>query len=184
MKGILRTRVGYCGGDYSNPTYYDIGDHSETIQIDFDPNIISYKDLLQVFWTSHSPSYFESDKQYMSAIWYHDEEQKILALKTASEQPDKVYTVIEPFKFWTNAEYYHQKYLLQMKPGIMEMFSESSQEEFINSELAAKLNGFVNGHLNLQSIKEFLKHSKDLKKVLEILGEDSSETSIYCSRKK
>ena len=186
MGGVIRTRVGYCGGDYPNPTYYDISDHSETIQIDFDPKIVSFKDLLQVFWTSHSPSYFESDTQYMSAIWFHDKEQKELALKTASEQPQKVYTVIEQFKFWTNAEFYHQKYLLQGNRTVMEIFDKTPQEEFINSRLAAKLNGYVNGHLSLKGIEKYLKENKfdESEKVIEILNENSEQSNLYCSRKK
>ena len=61
-------------------------DHSESIQIDFDSKIISYEDLLNLFWSSHSPTHIHFRKQYMSAIWFHDEEQKTSAEKTFSEQ--------------------------------------------------------------------------------------------------
>jgi peptide-methionine (S)-S-oxide reductase len=182
MKGVLRTRVGYCGGDYPSPTYYDIGDHSETIQIDFDPKIVSFEELLEIFWTSHTPEHYESNKQYMSAIWYHNEQQKLFALKTAKALGFKVYTVMEPFKFWTNAEYYHQKYLLQNKRGLMELFDNFSEKEFIDSGLAAKLNGFVNGHANLANIEEYLENSNEKSKVIQVLKENSTQSQLYCSR--
>jgi len=53
---VIRTRVGYAGGSTNNPTYYNLGDHSETVQIDYDPTRISYEELLEVFWDSHNPT--------------------------------------------------------------------------------------------------------------------------------
>lgn len=71
---MIRTRVGYAGGSKENPTYYSLGDHSETIQIDYDPTQISYGQLLEVFWNSHNPTYEPWSRQYMSIIFYHSED--------------------------------------------------------------------------------------------------------------
>jgi peptide-methionine (S)-S-oxide reductase len=68
-----------------NPTYYDIGDHTETLQIDFDPKVTSYSDLLALYWKEYSPS-GSWDTQYQSAIWYHDGEQKKLIEQSKSEK--------------------------------------------------------------------------------------------------
>ena len=82
MDGVVRTRVGYSGGQRKDPTYRSIGDHSETIQIDYDPARTSYKKLLFIFWQSHDPTHHAWSRQYMSAIFYQNEEQRKLALET------------------------------------------------------------------------------------------------------
>jgi peptide-methionine (S)-S-oxide reductase len=74
--------VGYCGGKKDKPTYRSMGDHTETIAIDFDPKVITYQDLLKHFWQSHrcdAPAY---STQYMNAIFYLDEKQKTAASKS------------------------------------------------------------------------------------------------------
>ena len=79
---MVRTRVGYAGGTKKNPTYHDLGDHSETVQMDYDPTVISYTKLLDVFWDSHDPSLPSDSKQYMSIIFYHNDKQKELAIES------------------------------------------------------------------------------------------------------
>ncbi len=104
-KGVIRTRVGYAGGSKKNPTYYSLGeklfiklnsvtsllpffwilgDHTETVDIDYDPSVTSYSELLDMFWKNHDPT-AKCKRQYMSAIFYHDEEQQKLAETTKSE---------------------------------------------------------------------------------------------------
>jgi methionine-S-sulfoxide reductase len=56
INGVVHTRVGYAGGTTPHPRYRDLGDHSETVQVDFDPAVITYAELLDVFWKSHNPS--------------------------------------------------------------------------------------------------------------------------------
>ena len=80
---MVRTRVGYAGGTTDNPTYYKIGDHSETIQIDYDPSVISYRQLLDVFWNGHNCTLRSPTRQYMSIVFYHNEQQRQLAEDTA-----------------------------------------------------------------------------------------------------
>ena len=83
-KGIIRTRVGYAGGSKVNPTYYALGDHTETVDVDYDPAITNYEELLKIFWNNHDPC-TKNKRQYMSAIFYHDDEQKEAALRTKDE---------------------------------------------------------------------------------------------------
>jgi methionine-S-sulfoxide reductase len=117
MDGVVRTRVGYSGGQEKDPTYRSIGDHSETIQIDYDPARISYKKLLFIFWQSHDPTYHAWSRQYMSAIFYHNDEQRKLALETRTfeekQRNKKIQTEILPFAKFYLAEDYHQKYQLR-----------------------------------------------------------------------
>ncbi|MDZ7761250.1 MAG: peptide-methionine (S)-S-oxide reductase [Desulfovermiculus sp.] len=68
---MVRTRVGYSGGKKPNPTYHDLGDHTETLQVDYDPEAVSYPKLLEVFWESHSPEQSALSRQYMAAVFYH-----------------------------------------------------------------------------------------------------------------
>ena len=82
MPGVIRTRVGYTGGTTVDPTYHDLGDHSETIQIDYDPTQVSYQALLDVFWNSHNPTTRSWSRQYASAVFYHSDEQKKLAMES------------------------------------------------------------------------------------------------------
>ena len=77
---MIRTRVGYAGGSTNNPTYYNLGNHSETIQIDYDTTRISYEELLEVFWDNQNPTTQPWSRQYMSIIFYHNEDQRSVAL--------------------------------------------------------------------------------------------------------
>jgi methionine-S-sulfoxide reductase len=154
-KGIMRTRVGYAGGDKENPTYSNIGDHTETILLEFNPEKISYSELLDIFWDNHHYSTGNNKNQYASRVFYLNEKQKNQAEKSKinKQQREKVATEIQQLNF-TVAEDYHQKYRLRHSK-LMNNFSEMSQDEFRDSRLAAKLNGYVAGYLNLDDIKEF-----------------------------
>jgi len=108
--GVVRTCVGYSGGKELNPSYHNLLDHSESVQIHFNPKIISYKDLLGIFFNSHDVSTMHS-RQYRSAIFYHSTEQETLALyyKQNLEKKGRVRTAIETFTKFYPAEDYHQK---------------------------------------------------------------------------
>ena len=124
MDGVIRTRVGYAGGTEPNPTYRNIGTHSETIQIDFDPDIVSYEELLDVFWAANAAYLSPFSRQYNSIIFYHDEEQKILAEESYQKRLEgrskTVLTEIIPYKEFTLAELYHQKYYLQVEERLLQ----------------------------------------------------------------
>ncbi len=65
----VRTRVGYAGGTLANPTYYNLGDHTETIEMDYDPDVITYTELLAIFWNSHDPTSPSYSRHYKSIIF-------------------------------------------------------------------------------------------------------------------
>ena len=149
---MVRTRVGYAGGTTENPTYRNIGDHSETIQIEYDPTQISYEELLDMVWRSPGPQYRPRSRQYMSAIFYHDEEQRRLAIETKDRAEDrlgtKVFTEITPIRVFYLAEEYHQKYRLRNSPDFMNEFHVMYPDDayFVASTAAARVNGYLGGN--------------------------------------
>ena len=147
----MRTRVGYAGGAKRNPTYRNLGDHTETIQIDYDPSKITYEELLEVFWSSHDPSRPAGSRQYMSIIFYESEAQKRLAEETRDREAarlGKVYTEIRPAGQFYLAEDYHQKYYLRNTPELMAEFEAMYPDDadFVNSTAVARVNGYVGGN--------------------------------------
>lgn len=153
-QGVIRTRVGYSGGSKLNPTYRDLGDHTETVDVDFDPQATNYSALLKMFWDNHDPT-ANCTRQYMSAIFYHDEEQKRLAEKTLEEKQksssEHIKTSILPFKEFYEAEDYHQKYQLQRHHALVNALDLEPGEELIKSHVAARINGYVGGYGTLSS---------------------------------
>jgi methionine-S-sulfoxide reductase len=162
MDGVVRTRVGYAGGSSENPSYYNLGQHSETIQIEYDPSVISYGDLLEVFWDSHSPVYAPYSRQYMSIVFYHDEEQKKLAVESKEQEEKrlghKIYTEIMPYTEFYLAEDYHQKYYLRQESLLINSLRQVYTDEtaLINSTAAARLNGYVAGNGSFESLQNNL----------------------------
>jgi len=123
-----------------------MGDHTESIQIDFDPDMISYERLLELFWANHS-SYYRSGTQYKSAIWYHDSTQEALAKESMEahkkESKRTIYTTIDPAKAdFTLAEDYHQKYSLRHYKEVVKALNLSNKD-LIDSPISAKLNGYL-----------------------------------------
>ncbi|MFB3764306.1 MAG: bifunctional methionine sulfoxide reductase B/A protein [Methanotrichaceae archaeon] len=125
QKGVIETTVGYTGGTYPKPTYRDvctgITGHAEAVQVKYDPNIVSYEDLLAIFWRMHDPTTPDQQgpdigTQYRSAIFYHNEAQRIAAEKSKEEfdrsgiYPNKAVTQIVPASTFYPAEEYHQDY--------------------------------------------------------------------------
>jgi methionine-S-sulfoxide reductase len=149
---VVRTRVGYSGGTKKSPTYHDLGDHTETIQLDYDPTQISYKELLEIFWESHNPGSRSWSRQYMAAIFFHNDQQKKIALETkdqvAARIKDEVYTQILPATVFYLAEDYHQKYFLRLEPELLNELTAiyRSTKDFVASTAAARLNGYVAGY--------------------------------------
>jgi peptide-methionine (S)-S-oxide reductase len=154
----MRTRVGYAGGTTKDPSYYNLGDHAETIQIDYDPTRISYKELLAIFWANHNPTRSALKRQYMSAIFIHNDEQKRLALETrdraAARAKGTITTEIVPFASFYLAEEYHQKYYLQQTPELLREFSAiyPAARDFINSTAAARVNGYLSSYGSLADL--------------------------------
>lgn len=159
MPGVVRTRVGYAGGTTRNPTYANIGDHSETIQIEYDPSQVSYEELLDVFWSSHRPTQPSWSKQYASIIFYHNEEQRRLAEETKERQADRlqsqIYTDIVPVGDFTLAEAYHQKYRLRQTRTFAQEFSAIYPDDgdFVDSTAAARVNGYLGGNGSCEQLR-------------------------------
>lgn len=149
---MLRTRVGYAGGTTDKPTYRDLGDHTEAIQIEFDTRRLTYEDLLAVFWKAHDPFARAWSTQYKAVLWTHDDAQAAAAKASlaalAREADATPRTEIAPAtRFWI-AEDYHQKYALRGKRGLLDaLLGEGVSDEAIReSTLAARANGWVVGH--------------------------------------
>jgi len=150
--------VGYAGGSKEHPTYHDLGDHAETIQIDYDPTRISYGDLLHMFWQSHTPTRRSWSRQYASIIFFHNEEQKRLAMETRDHEEartgTKMHTEILPYSRFYLAEDYHQKYRLQQERELMNEFILIYPDplDFVNSTAAARVNGYLSGYGSRESL--------------------------------
>lgn len=130
--GVISTRVGYTGGHLDNPTYQqvctDSTGHAEAVEITFDPEQISYAQLLEIFWHSHDPTQLNRQgpdfgTQYRSAIFYTTEEQRLIAEGSLEQQQNsdrylrRVVTEIVPANIFWEAEEYHQKYVLKNQGG-------------------------------------------------------------------
>lgn len=148
-EGVVRTRVGYAGGTATDPTYHDIGDHSETVQVDYDPDVISFEDLVDVAVDQHSPRHQPSKRQYQNVLFHEsDEERETIESALDDLTYDDVKTRVEPLDSFTLAETYHQKYNLRSKRAILAAFEEAGYDDadVRESPAAAKLNAHVAGH--------------------------------------
>ncbi len=119
LPGVVKTRVGYSGGDVPNATYRNHGTHAEAIRIGYDPAVISYDELLDVFFATHDPTQLNRQgndigTQYRSAIFPLDEVQDAAAragiARAQQERAEPIVTTIEPLSDWYPAEDYHQAY--------------------------------------------------------------------------
>lgn len=133
IDGVIDAVSGYTGGATANPSYEQVCSgmtgHAEAVQVTFDPKIVSYEKLLSVFWSIHDPSQLNRQgpdigKQYRSAIFYHGDEQKRIAIKSkqglekAGKFKDRIVTAIEPIKEFYRAEEYHQRYFEKNKRAV------------------------------------------------------------------
>ncbi len=128
LPGVIKTRVGYTGGEVPNATYRNHGNHAEGIEIIFDPARISYRDLLEFFFQIHDPTTpnrqgNDLGPSYRSAIYYVDEAQKQTAIDTIADVnasglwPGKVVTEVTPVSDFWEAEPEHQDYLEKRPDG-------------------------------------------------------------------
>ena len=128
MKGVVAVESGYIGGQIDHPTYEAVCSgrtgHAEAVRITFDPTVVSYRELLEVFFVIHDPTTLNRQghdvgTQYRSAIFYHDPEQKQIAEKLiAVVAKEKLYanpivTEVVPAGAWFEAESYHQEYFVR-----------------------------------------------------------------------
>lgn len=147
----MRTRVGYAGGSTPDPTYRSIGDHTEVFQVDFDPERLSYEELLEIFWTEHDPSARAYSNQYKAMVLAGDDAQFEAARRSreavVAGVTRPVLTEVRRLERFYVAEDYHQKYALRRDRLLSgEMHSHYPDEaHFRESTAAARLNGYVYG---------------------------------------
>jgi peptide-methionine (S)-S-oxide reductase len=124
IEGVTGTRVGYSGGTLENPTYEDVCSHTtghaEVVEVTYDPDQVSYDELLSVFWHKHDPTQlnrqgWDIGDNYRSVVFFHDEGQREAALRSKAEEQANwrapIVTQIEPAQTFYEAEDYHQQYL-------------------------------------------------------------------------
>jgi peptide-methionine (S)-S-oxide reductase len=143
LKGVTKVEAGYAGGTRPNPTYEQVctgtTGHAEVAQVTFDPSIITYRDLLDVFFTIHDPTQLNRQgadvgTQYRSAIFPHSEEQRAIAERTIKELEATgaygapIVTTIEPMKAFYPAEIYHQDY-----------YARNSRQPYCQAVIAPKI---------------------------------------------
>jgi len=125
LKGVEKVESGYSGGSVPNPTYEQVctgtTGHAEVVQVTFDPSMISFREILQIFFTMHDPTTLNRQgvdvgTQYRSVIFYHDEQQKAIAEQVSKETEGsgvwagRIVTKLEPFSAFYPAEEYHRDY--------------------------------------------------------------------------
>jgi peptide-methionine (S)-S-oxide reductase len=150
VDGIDKVVSGYAGGNTANPSYEEVctggTGHAEVVQLSFDPDKISFKEILHIFFMIHDPTTpnrqgADIGTQYRSAIFYHDEEQKIIAGEVIKELTDlrlwdrPIVTEIVPLSGFYPAEAYHQKY-----------FEKNPQNPYCRIVIAPKLDKFRKHH--------------------------------------
>ncbi len=126
INGVRDAGVGYAGGKTENPTYEDVCSddtgHAEVVEVEFDPSVVSYDQLLQVFWANHDPTTLNRQgpdvgTQYRSAVFYYTPEQRLAAERSKAEMNRSgkfkrpIVTQIEPAPKFYRGEEYHQRYL-------------------------------------------------------------------------
>jgi peptide-methionine (S)-S-oxide reductase len=162
LPGVLRTRVGFAGGVHPSPTYRKLGDHTETVEIQYDPEIVPLESILTVFWSSHRPANINEYKgaQYKSLVLYRDESQhqviQEMMKKLESSATGRPDTEVAPYTGFYPAEERHQKYYLKRYPHALEQLLTlyPQHDELVCSTLAARLNGIAKGFTNLSTVIE------------------------------
>ena len=151
IDGVVRTRVGYAGGTTRDPTYHSLGNHTEVFQVEFDPDAITYRDLLDVVFESHNPHHRTSKTQYQNVVLAATAAQQETLSEFLSSRgftADGIGTRIEQLTRFYPAEDYHQKYRLRSVSSLMDAFDDAGYEDEAvrESPIAAKLNGYAAGH--------------------------------------
>ena len=129
-----------------------MGDHTEALQVEYDPSRITYEELLDAFWSGHYPGQRIGSRQYMAAAFTHGGEQQRLAEESreriAEEKNIEVTTEVIPAGIFTPAEGYHQKYYLRRQKNILDEYRETygAPLDLIRSTAAARLNGYYGGY--------------------------------------
>jgi peptide-methionine (S)-S-oxide reductase len=155
--------------------------------VDYDPELVSYKKLLEIFWDSHNPSLPPWSRQYMAAIFYHNEEQRNSAeqskIQLASITKGEIITKILPFTRFYLAEDYHQKFSLQRHPELMREYSAKfpSTKDLISSTAVTRVNAYLGGYGECSQLQADIQHFglsvKGSKKLLRVVCDQNIQPS-------
>jgi len=146
-EGVVRTRVGYAGGTHEDPTYHDLGDHSEAIQVDYDLDVVTFADLVDVAVANHDPRRQPRKRQYQSVLFHETDAERAAIEARLDEIPVDVETRIERLEAFYPAESYHQKYNLRNDRALLSAFEDAGYDDadVRESPAAARLNAAVAG---------------------------------------
>ena len=151
LDGVVRTCVGYAGGEKANPTYDALGNHIETVRVTYDPSRIRYEDLLDAFWAAHDPTRAPFKRQYQSALFPRTEAQHETAVQSraavAERREATLSTEVLPNAPFHRAEPYHQKHKLRRHSALMAHVRAwyATDTAFADAPATALLNGYVGG---------------------------------------
>lgn len=152
LRGVEKVESGYAGGQVANPTYRQVcagtTGHAEVVQVTFDPSVVSFKELLEVFFTIHDPTTLNRQgadigTQYRSAIFYHTPEQKMVADKVIAELSaakiwdEQIVTEVTPLTEFYSAEDYHQRY-----------YEQNAEQPYCRAVIAPKVSKFRQKYLS------------------------------------
>ncbi|MFW6349880.1 MAG: peptide-methionine (S)-S-oxide reductase MsrA [Thiohalospira sp.] len=150
LDGVVRTRVGYAGGTKADPTYHDLGDHSEAVQVDYDPDVRSFRSLLELAFRGHDHTRQPSKTQYQNIVFASTADQAdVIAsyLDARGLTREGIDTRIEQLHRFHLAEAYHQKHSLRGRQSLLNSFEVAGYDdaELRESPAAATLNGYAAG---------------------------------------
>ncbi|RKD88910.1 peptide-methionine (S)-S-oxide reductase [Halopiger aswanensis] len=151
LDGVVRTRVGYAGGTTPEPSYDAMGDHTEVVQLKYDPDQLSFGDLLEWAFAEHHPYKQPKKRQYQHIVFTETADQRDQLqtyLANAELDREEIETRLEPLEDFHVAEEYHQKFQLRGKRWITEAFDGAGYDATAvrESPAAAKLNAHAAGH--------------------------------------
>lgn len=156
--------MGYSGGQQKNPDYHDLKDHIETTHIQFDSRVVSYKQLLKIFWAAHD-YVTPIENQYRSAILTNGSQQQTEAEESMQRvengewgqealRSQKILTDIFPATDFYIAELYHQKYFLQCNNKLFSLFRYKNRDDLTDCPVATSVNGYLHGSGNIGAFME------------------------------
>ena len=152
--------MGYTGGTTANPTYHSLGNHTESVQLDYDPSVITYEELLTYFWGAHDSSEFPTSQQYMSAVFPMNKDQEATVEKVKSELEKQAgytfQTAVIPLEKFYLAEEYHQKYYMQARAHFLAYYQTfyPDAQGWINSTAATRVNAYWAGYGSKSQLME------------------------------
>jgi peptide-methionine (S)-S-oxide reductase len=185
---VIATFVGYAGGSDPGPTYRSIGDHAESFQVIYDPEVISFDDLLELFWNKHDPYSGIWLKQYMNIAFYENESQKEAIeshVRRLEESGRTVKTRVSRLDAFTLAEDYHQKHSLRRFPDFIgEIEANSPNGDWLFTYEATRLNGYLGGNGSCGILEKEIRRfglSKGLEeRLLELVCSREGRKGVAC----